>query len=154
MATLFLARIEHILSTEKIAYKRPVLIELIMKFFPDYRRILGELQHYSTSGEIDVGILTQLSNVQITELVGHLRMKDFKSVRKWVGENSDADSSKIMRDIYDGMVGIFQPKSIPPAVVLMGRYQYQAAFVVDQEINMMAFLTELMVECEFKNDAI
>lgn len=150
MASQFLARIETILKSEKITYDKKVIVELIMKFFPDYRRILGELQHYSTSGAIDVGILTQLGNVQVNELVGYLKVKDFKSVRKWVGENSDADSSKIMRDIYDGIYDIFKSQSIPAVVVLLGRYQYQAAFVVDQEINLMAFLTEIMVECELK----
>ena len=150
MAALFFKRVEYILNFEGVAYEPKVIAELIMKFFPDYRRILNELQHYAKGGAIDVGILAQISDVQITELIGFLKAKDFKSIRKWVGLHTDNDAQSIMRSIYDKMSEIVVPNSIPVVVVLLGRYQYQAAFVADQEINLMAFLTELMVECEFR----
>lgn len=150
MAGLFLKRVNGILEDEKVIADQKVIIELITKFFPDYRRILNELQRYSVGGKIDIGILAQITDVQISELVEYLKQKDFKSIRKWVGMNCDADSQKIMRDIYDKLIDIVKPNTIPVAVVLLGKYQYQAAFVADQEINLMAFLTEFLVECEFK----
>jgi DNA polymerase III delta prime subunit len=150
MASAFLKRVEQILKQEKVQYELKVVAELITKYFPDYRRILNELQRYSVSGSIDVGILAQISDVKITELVSHLKEKDFKSVRKWVALNADNDSHRIMREIYDKLYDILNPTTIPMAVVLLGKYQYQAAFAADQEINLMSFLTELMVDCEFK----
>jgi DNA polymerase III delta prime subunit len=150
MAGMFMKRLDIILKGEKIDYDKKVIIELITKYFPDYRRILNELQRYSVGGKIDVGILAQISDVQINELVTYLKAKDFKSIRKWVGQNSDSDAQKIMRDIYDKLLDIVKAPSVPLAVVLLGKYQYQAAFVADQEINLMAFLTELLVDCEFK----
>jgi DNA polymerase III delta prime subunit len=149
MATLFLTRIKDILATENVKYDLKVLVELIVKFFPDYRRIINELQRYSVSGSIDIGILSQIADVQIDELVKHMKIKDFKAVRQWVGRNSDKDTNVLMRKIYDGLMTIFKGPSVAMAVILLGKYQYQAAFVADQEINLMAFLTELMVECEF-----
>ena len=148
MAALFMKRVSNILETEKVGYDKKVIAELIMKFFPDYRRVLNELQSYG--GTIDVGILAKKGHAQIDALIGHLKNKDFKSIRQWVGENSDADSTRIMRDIYDRVTEFAKPNSVPLAVVLLGKYQYQAAFVADQEINTMAFLTELLVEVEFK----
>ena len=150
MAGMFMKRVEKILRGEKVTFESKVLVELITKFFPDYRRILNELQRYSVGGTIDVGILAQIGDVQIGELVKHLKEKDFKSIRKWVGMNCDADSQKIMRDIYDKLADLVKGPSCAIAVVLLGKYQYQAAFVADHEINLMAFLTELMVDCEFK----
>ncbi len=150
MASTFMKRVDKILSAEKVDYDKKVIIELITKFFPDYRRILNELQRYSVGGTIDVGILAQIGDVQIDELVGYIKSKDFKSVRKWVGQNCDADAQKIMRDIYDKVLDKFKGPSVGEAVVILGKYQYQAAFAADQEINLMAMLTELLVTCEFK----
>ena len=150
MASQFFKRVEYILNFKNIAYDSKVVAEVVMKFFPDYRRILNELQKHSVSGPIDASVLAQVGDVSLTELFVSLRAKDFKSIRKWVGTHTDSDSQKIMRDIYDKLSEYVAPQSIPAAVVLLGRYQYQAAFVVDQEINLMAFLTELLVECEFR----
>jgi DNA polymerase III delta prime subunit len=150
MAKQFLERLRNILDTENVNYDNKVLVQIIMKFFPDYRRILGEIQHYSKGGSIDIGILAKFSETQVDELIKHLKNKDFKSVRTWVGNNSDSESSVIMRQIYDKAYDIVSPKSVPALVVLLGRYQYQASFCADQEINLMAFLTELMIETEIK----
>ena len=150
MAVLFMKRLEMILANEKVKYEKPIIAELITKFFPDYRRVLNEIQRYAVSGVVDSGILNQVNNVKLTELIGYIKAKDFKSIRKWVGLNSDMDSSKVFREIYDGLFEILKPNSVPLVVVLLAKYQYQAAFVVDQEINLCAFLTEIMVEAEFK----
>jgi DNA polymerase III delta prime subunit len=150
MASAFMKRVEQILKEEKVQYDLKVIAELITKFFPDYRRILNELQRYSVGGNIDVGILSNIADFKITELVAFLKEKDFKSVRKWVAQNTDNDTHRIMREIYDKLYDVLNPSTIPMAVVLLGKYQYQAAFAADQEINLMAFLTELMVDCEFK----
>ena len=150
MATLLLKRVKEILKIEGVDFDEKVLAEVITKYFPDYRRVLNELQRYSVSGKIDVGILSTMTDVKLNELVEGLRDKNFKEVRKWVGTNSDNDANKIFREIYDKMYDILKPETIPLAVVLIGKYQYQSAFVVDQEINLMAFLTEMMIECEFK----
>lgn len=150
MASAFMKRVEQILKEEKVQYDLKVIAELITKFFPDYRRILNELQRYSVGGNIDVGILAQVSDVKIAELIAYLKDKDFRNVRKWVAQNAENDTHRIMRDIYDKLYDILNPATIPMAVILLGKYQYQAAFAADQEINLMAFLTELMVDCEFK----
>jgi DNA polymerase III delta prime subunit len=150
MASAFLKRVEQILKEEKISYDLKVVAELITKFFPDYRRILNELQRYSVGGTIDIGILSNIGDFKITELVAFLKEKDFRSVRKWVAQNTDNDTHRIMREIYDKLYDVLNPTTIPMAVILLGKYQYQAAFAADQEINLMAFLTELMVDCEFK----
>lgn len=150
MASTFMKRVENILKEEKVQYDLKVVAELITKFFPDYRRVLNELQRYSTGGSIDIGILANISDVKISEVVGYLKEKDFRNVRKWVAQNLDNDTHSIMREIYDKLYDILSPSTIPMAVVLLGKYQYQAAFAADQEINLMAFLTELMVDCEFK----
>jgi len=150
MATEFMKRVEYILKEEGVEYSPKVVAELITKFFPDYRRVLNELQRYSISGKIDVGILANVSDSKLTELVGFIKDKNFKEIRKWVAQNSDNDTHRIMREIYDKLYDILKPESIPLAVVLLGKYQYQAAFVADQEINLMAFMTELMVDCEVK----
>ncbi len=150
MASAFLKRVEQILKEEKISYDLKVVAELITKFFPDYRRILNELQRDSVGGTIDVGILSNVGDFKITELVAFLKEKDFRSVRKWVAQNTDNDTHRIMREIYDKLYDVLNPATIPMAVILLGKYQYQAAFAADQEINLMAFLTELMVDCEFK----
>lgn len=150
MAGAFMKRIEVILKKENVEYDAKAVAQLITKYFPDYRRILNELQYYSRGGKIDIGILAQVSDIKLNEVVEHLKNKDFRSLRKWVAQNADSESHQVMREIYDKMYDFMKPDSIPMAVVLLGKYQYQAAFVADQEINLMAFLTEIMVECEYK----
>jgi DNA polymerase III delta prime subunit len=150
LASQFLKRLTTILQSEKIEYEERVLAELIMKFFPDWRRILNEVQRYSVSGKIDVGILTNLTDDSIKSLLSYLKDKDFSKMRKWVSENLDNDPAVIFRRIFDGCAETFTPQSIPQLVVLLGEYQYKSAFVVDQEINFVSFLTEVMADCEVK----
>lgn len=150
LAKQMLQRVKGILDAEEVAYDEKVLAELIMKHFPDFRRILNELQRYSVSGKIDVGILTQLGEVKIKELISALKEKDFTAVRKWVVENSDTDSASLFRNIYDSMYDCFVASSIPKLILILAEYQYKAAFVADAEINTTACLTEIMMECEFK----
>lgn len=150
MAMQFFKRVEWILSQEGITYDKEVVAAVVMKHFPDNRRVLNELQRYSVSGTIDKGILAVVSDVEISDLIKAIKGKDFGSARKWVTNNLDSDSATILRKIYDSMYDFLKPDSIPPAVLVLAKYQYQSAFVADQEINMMACLTELMIECEFK----
>jgi hypothetical protein len=138
------------LDTEDIEYDNKVLVELINKHFPDWRRVLNECQRYSASGKIDTGILATFSDVKVNDLVKHLKEKNFAEVRKWVVNNLDNDSGVLLRRIYDALCDALENSSIPAAVLVIAKYQYQIAFVADQEINMLACLTELMVECEFK----
>src|SRR6201984_2777209 len=149
MASQFMKRVQTILETEKIEYEPKVIAELITKHFPDNRRILNELQRYSIRGRIDTGFLANNTDVKFSELVSALKSKDFNSARKWVAANHD-DSNEIFRTIYEKMSDILSPNSIPMVVVILGKYQYQAAFCADSEINLMAAITEIMVEAEFK----
>lgn len=148
MASQFMKRVEGILKAEKVEYDGKVVAALIMKHFPDYRRVLNELQRYSSSGKIDAGVLSNDANPKIKELIKSVGEKNFTEVRKWVAANSDNDVNLVYRQIYDGLVEVLKKESIPAAVVLMAKYQYQAAFCADQEVNLLAFLVELMVECE------
>ena len=150
LAAAFFKRIQDILATEGIEYDNKVLVELINKHFPDWRRILNECQRYSAGGQIDAGILATFSDVKVNDLVKKLKEKDFPEVRKWVVNNLDNDTSVLLRRIYDACYDSMVPNSIPAAVLTLAKYQYQMAFVADQEINMLACLTEIMVECEFK----
>lgn len=150
MAASFFKRVEWILEQEKIAYDKEVIAELIKKHFPDNRRILNELQRYSASGTIDKGILVNVVEIQLQELIKSLKEKDFGSMRKWVTQNLDNDASRVFRKIYDSLYEHLKPNSIPNAVLILARYQYQSAFVADQEINLVACLTEFMVELEWK----
>jgi len=149
MASLFFKRVEWILSEENVKYDKEVVAHVIKKHFPDNRRILNELQRYSVSGSIDKGILAQVADIQITELISNLKEKDFTSSRKWVTNNLDNDPVRIYRKIYDSLNEVLKPHSVPQAVLIIAKYQYQAAFCADQEINLVACLTELMVDCEF-----
>lgn len=150
MAAQLFKRLQFILTQEKVAYDKAVLAKIIEKFFPDYRRTLNELQRYGSSGSLDAGIVAQLSDVRkISDLVKNLKDKNFGEMRKWCVANSDIEPARIYRKIYDGLYEYMKPHSIPQAVVTIGKYQYQAAFVADQEINLVACLTELMVDCEF-----
>jgi DNA polymerase III delta prime subunit len=150
MASQFFKRVEWILKQENIPYEKDVVAAVITKYFPDNRRILNELQRYSVSGAIDKGILSNVSDVNVATLIKSIKEKDFGSARKWVTSNLDNDAATIIRKIYDSMYEYLTPDSIPPAVLILSKYQYQSAFVADQEINLMACLTEFMVECSFK----
>jgi DNA polymerase III delta prime subunit len=148
MATQFFKRIQTILQSENVEYDDAVIAELVKKHFPDFRRVLNELQRYSQFGKIDTGILAQIADVSIKEVVKFIAAKDFGSIRKWVAIN-DLDGSTLFRKLYDAMYDVMKPASIPQAVLILADYQYKAAFVADQEINTVACLTELMVNCEF-----
>ena len=150
VAAQFFKRIKSILDQEKIDSDNKVLVELINKHFPDWRRVLNELQRYSVSGRIDSGILAAFSDVSVSDLIKNLKTKNFPEVRKWVNNNMDNDTSVLFRRIYDSLYESLVPNTIPAAVLVIAKYQYQMAFVADQEINMLACLTEIMVECEFK----
>mgnify|MGYP003977321827 CR=1 FL=1 len=150
MAASFLKRIEHILESEKIDYEKKVLVQLVMRHFPDFRRVINELQRYSVAGTIDIGILSRVGSIKINELVSAMKTKNFTNVRKWVVENLDNDQTRIFRKIYDGLYETMEPQSIPRAILVLADYQYKSAFVADQEINLTACLTEIMVECELK----
>jgi DNA polymerase III delta prime subunit len=150
MATAFFKRVEWILGQENVTYEKDVVAAVITKHFPDNRRILNELQRYGASGNIDKGILGSVADVQINDLVKALKEKDFAGCRKWVANNLDNDPTKIYRKLYDTLYELLKPNSVPQLVLVLAKYQYQAAFVADHEINMIACLTEIMVECEFK----
>jgi DNA polymerase III delta prime subunit len=150
MATQFFKRVENILRNENVEFDKEVVAAVITKHFPDNRRILNELQRYAVSGSIDKGILAAVADLQINELVKAIKSKDFTSARKWVTNNIDNDPKTILRKIYDSLYDFLKPDSIPQAVLILAKYQYQAAFVADQEINLVACLIEFMMECEFK----
>jgi len=151
MAAQMFKRIANILTEESITYDKTVLAKIVERYFPDYRRTLNELQRYSTSGNIDAGVLSQVESVRkLDDLIKALKDKDFSTMRKWVVNNSDIDQSRIFRSIYDNLCNYLKPESVPQAVVNLAKYQYQAAFVADQELNLVACLTELMVDCEIK----
>ena len=150
LASQFMDRVKHILDTENVSYEEKVLVEVIMKHFPDFRRVINELQRYSVSGGIDVGILTQIGEIHIKDLVSHMKDKDFTSARKWAVENLDNSPSELFRKIYDGLYEHISSSSIPQAVLILAEYQYKSAFVADQEINLVACIVELMMGCEFK----
>ena len=149
MAGLFFKRITNILTQENVEFDSKVIAEVVKKHFPDFRRTINELQRYSKFGKIDTGILTQIGDVSIQEVIKHLKEKDFGALRKWVAMN-DVDSATLFRKIYDNLYEILQPQSIPQAVIILADYQYKQAFVADAEINLVACLTELMVSVEFK----
>ena len=150
IASAFFQRLNNILDSERIQADKKVLVELINKHFPDWRRVLNECQRYSVGGKIDSGILAAFSDVAVNDLIKNLKTKNFPEVRKWVNTNMDNDTSVLFRRIYDSLYECLVPNTIPAAVLVIAKYQYQMAFVADQEINMLACLTEIMVECEFK----
>ena len=150
IAGLFFKRLQEILDLEKIPYDAKVLAEIINKHFPDWRRVLNECQRYSVGGRIDSGILATFSDVAVNDLIKNLKEKNFADVRKWVVANLDNDSSVLLRRIYDALYDSLEKPSIPEAVLIIAKYQFQIAFVADQEINLLAALTEIMVECQFK----
>ena len=150
IAAGFFGRLKEILGAESVEYDNKVLVELINKHFPDWRRVLNECQRYSTSGKIDSAILATFSDVSVNDLIKNLKQKNFTEVRKWVVNNLDNDSGVLLRRIYDALLTSLENNSIPAAVLIIAKYQYQIAFVADQEINLLAALTELMCECNFK----
>ena len=150
MAGEFLARCNFILKENEIEYEEPVVAELIMKHFPDFRRVLNELQRYSVSGNIDSGILLNISDANMNELAEALKTKNFKEVRSWVVNNLDNDPQKVYRKIYDKLYEKCDPSSIPAIILNIAEYQYKSAFVGDQEINLMACLVEIMSNAKFK----
>ena len=150
LAEQFMERCSWILQSENIEFEEKVVAELILKFFPDFRRILNEMQRYASCGKIDVGILSALSDINTTDLMKKLKDKQFTEVRKWVVANQDNDPAFILRRVYDSLYEYMEPQSIPEAVLVLAEYQYKSAFVADQEINTLAFMTELMMRCNFK----
>ena len=148
LASKFLKRMEYILNTEGVEFSQRVLSELLMKYFPDYRRVINELQRYSVSGKIDEGILSNFQEINAKALIESLREKDWKKMRQWIANNVDTDPQHIFRQIYDILIP--EVKGIPHLVLLIADYQYKAAFVADQEINLTACLTEIMANVEFK----
>jgi replication factor C small subunit len=146
-----MVRVKNILKENNVEYKDKVIAELILKHFPDWRRILNELQRYSATGSvIDLGILSNLSDDNFKKIIKFLKTKNFKEMRKWVGQNSDIEPSVMFRKLYDVSCNVMQSASIPRLVLILADYGYKSAFVVDQEINLVACLTEIMMECEFK----
>ena len=149
MAGAFFKRVQSILETEKVEYDDKVIAELVKKHFPDFRRVINELQRYSQLGKIDVGVLAQIGDVSITQIIKHLKEKDFASVRKWAA-TTEIDSTTFFRKLYDNLYDILKPSSIPQIVIILADYQYKQAFVADQEINLVACLTQIMADGEFK----
>ena len=150
LASEFMGRVITILNEQEVKYDKRVVAEVINKHFPDWRRVLNELQRYSVSGMIDAGILVNISEVNIRELMHSMKNKEFTNVRKWVVDNLDNDPVRLLRSIYDHMYDYMDGSSIPHLVVVLGEYQYKSAFVADQEINMLACLTEIMARGKFK----
>ena len=146
----FFKRTKQILKQENIEFDPQVVAEMLTKYFPDFRRILNELQRYSVSGKIDTGILVNVSEESYKSLIKFMKEKDFTEVRKWVGKNSDTDSVSLFRQLYDSASTIMEPASIPQLILILAEYQYKAAFVADHELNNMAAMTEIMANCKFK----
>ena len=150
LASRLFERAVYILKEQNVSYEDKVLVELITKHFPDFRKLINELQRYSVSGSIDAGILVNVSDENLKTLITHLKGKEFSDMRKWVVNNLDNDPVKIFRKIYDTLYTNLEPSTIPHAVLIIADYQYKSAFVADQEINLVACLTELMSQVKFK----
>jgi DNA polymerase III delta prime subunit len=147
----FFDRVKNILTEEKITFDKAVVAELVTRHYPDWRRVINELQRYSANGSIDSGILANTGDASIKELICHLKAKSFTEMRKWVAENSDTDTTTLFRKLYDASSVFLETRSIPQLIVLLADYQYKAAFVADHEINTVACFTEIMSSCEFKS---
>lgn len=150
MAALLFKRAQQVLDSEGIEYDPKAVVEVVKKFFPDFRRVLNELQRYSATGRIDSGILVNFTDEKLKGLIELIKQKNFTEIRRWVGENTDIDTTTFFRKLYDAASDYMKPSSIPQLVLILAGYQYKAAFVADQEINILACLTEIMVEGEFK----
>jgi hypothetical protein len=148
---MFMSRLKHILQEHNVEYNEHVVAEVLLKHFPDFRRVLNELQRYSSNGVIDTGILQLFSDTNFNQLIQALKIKKFQDVRKWVSVNSDNDPKLIYRKLYDNLYDHLEPQSIPAAILLLADYQYKSAFVADQEVNLTACLIELMVDCKWKD---
>ena len=150
MAQAFMTRLQFILNSESIIYDDAVIAELIMKYIPDWRRVINECQRYGMSGHIDTGILVTLSETSINGLMQDLKSKNFKKMRKWVTDNIDVESAKMFRMIYDNMSDYVEPSSIPQLVLILADYSYKDSFVADHELNVVACMTEIMSSIKFK----
>ena len=150
IATGIFQRILQILTDEKVEYNEKVVVEVVNKFFPDFRRMLNEIQKYSASGKLDSGILANLDDESLKELLNFIKEKEFSKMRKWVALNIHNDPQTIYRKIYDSFFTKFENNSVPQAIIILSDYTYKSAFVADQEVNMVACLTELMMECKIK----
>ena len=150
IASQFFKRLNDILEQERVEADKKVLAELINKHFPDWRRVLNECQRYAVSGKIDSGILASFTDINVNDVIKNLKTKNFPEVRKWVNSNLDNDSTVLLRRVYDALYEVLDGPSIAACVLIVSKYQYQAAFVADQEINLLAALTEIMVECSFR----
>ena len=146
----FMNRTMEILDAENIKYSKPVVAEIIKKHFPDFRRILNELQRYSTSGQIDSGILQDIGETSLDDLVSYLKNKDFGGIRKWVKDNGDSDFQMLLRKVYDAVYNKIKPPSTPELVLITADYQHKSAFAIDQELNFLACMVEIMSSLEFK----
>ena len=149
IAASVLSRVESILNNENIPYEKQVVANLVKKYFPDIRRIINELQKYSSVGKIDVGILAQNSSDSYKELLGYMKSKDFAACRKWIMQNLDLNTSEFFKRLYNDLFSSLKPNSIPQAILIIAEYQYKSAFAADQEINSMAMIIQLMMDCEF-----
>jgi hypothetical protein len=150
MAMQFMQRLRFILDSEGIKYDNAVVAELIMKYIPDWRRVINECQRYGISGTIDTGILVSLSESSIKVLMDNLKNKNFKDMRKWVNDNIDVESTKLFRMVYDNMIEYVMPSSIPQLVLILADYSYKDSFVADHELNVVACMTEIMSQIKFK----
>lgn len=150
VAAGFYRRIVDILTNEGVEFDSKVVAELVTKHFPDFRRVLNELQRYSVSGKIDSGILLNISDESFKDLIKLIKTKDYQGVRKWVGKNTDVDTTVLFNDLYDSASENIEPATIPNLVLILADYQYKAAFVANQELNIMAAMTEIMMQCKFK----
>ena len=150
LAADFFSRVKMILSDENVKFDQKAVAELLNKYFPDWRRVLNELQRYSASGQIDAGILVNLSEVNVNELMESLKKQEFTNVRKWIVNNLDNDPVRIYRRFYDSLYDYIDKSTIPHAVVILAEYSYKSAFVADQEINLLACFTEIMAQVKFK----
>jgi DNA polymerase III delta prime subunit len=146
----FFLRLKQILDDNKVEYQDKVVVKLIQRYYPDWRRLINEAQRHAATGKIDTDILCDIADVNLSQLMNSLKNKEFSTVRKWVVDNIDNDPNIIMRKIYDALYENIKPKYIPEVVLILAKYQYQIAFVADQEINLLACLTEVMMSCEFK----
>lgn len=146
----FLKRVEWILESEKVPYDKPSVAKLITRHFPDFRKVLNDLQRYAANGKIDSGVLASMSDESFKRLVGFLKEKNFTEMRKWVAQNSDLEPHVIFRSLYDASHDLMVPASVPQMVIHLAEYDYKSAFVVDQEVNVVAALTEIMADCKWK----
>ena len=146
----FFTRLKTILTNEKVQFEDKVLAKLTKRYYPDWRRLINECQRYAASGSIDSAILVDVADINLNDLMGSLKRKEFTTVKKWVVQHMDNDPSMVMRKIYDSLYGMLKPASIPEAVLIIAKYMKDITIVPDQEINLLACLTEIMMSCEFK----